>query len=260
LRALRVAAGLSQEEAGAKLHYNDQKISRFECGQVPGWHSLRAMLDVYGLPVNDWQPYLDLWELASKRGWWRAYGLDDLHYVSMEDQASIVREFHGDFIPGLLQTEPYARAVFSAMEMPRSQNSIDREVTVRMRRQQRLIGDTPLTLHTIINEPVLRQGVSREIMRSQMFRLLRRAELPNVTIQVIPDSAPLHPGWQGSFIVLRFPGDDFEIGYVEHAFGSVHIEGESQVRAARLRFDGLADLALSQSDSLALIDRVVADL
>ena len=261
LRTLRIQAGFTQQEAGRKLHYNDQKISRFECGQVRGYHSLRAMLDLYGLPVNDWEPYLDLWELATKRGWWLAYGLDNQQFVGMEDEASAVRQFQASFVPGLLQTEDYAREAFAQSKTPHSRKWVDDQIEVRMRRQQRLVGEEPLDLHAVVHEPVLRPSIPPDIMRPQLFRLLRRSELPNVTVRVLPGSAGLHDGWLGTFLVLSFPAPgDPEIGYVEHAFGSVHIEGASQVRAARLRFDGLAELALSPEDSRAFIDQAIADL
>lgn len=261
LRRLREQARLTQEEAGARLRYSDSKICRVEAGQLPDYHGLRAMLDLYGLIVNDWQPVLDLWELASKPGWWQAYGLDDQGYVSMEDEAEAVREFQPGFVPGLLQTEAYARLVFEASGMPRSKKATENQIAVRMRRQDRLTGDPALRFDAVIDEAVLRQRIEPGILRPQLRQIVERAELPNVSVRVVPHQAGLHDGHYGTFTVLSFPDkEDHDIGYVEHAFGAVHIEDDDEVATARLRFGYLADLALDPDDSAALLRRIVEEL
>lgn len=259
LRRLRERAGFSQLEAGKRLVYSEKKVSRFELGQVPDYHALRAMLDLYGLIVNDWERYLDLWDRARQRGWWQAYGLDAQGYVSMEDEAETVREFQTGFVPGLLQTEEYARTLFDSSAFPRSQKWIDRDVAVRMRRQQRLTGDPAIRLDAVIEEPVLRRCIEPGVRGPQLRRILERSELPNVTVRVLPADAGLHDGVYGPFTVLRFPdAEDPDVGYVEHALGAVHVEDGEQVAAARLRFGHLADLAFDPEDSRALIERLVA--
>lgn len=249
---------MTQEEAGLPVRFSVKKMSRIERGQLPDYNGLKGLLDVYGLPVNDWEPYLRLWELALEKGWWHGYGLDDQQYVSMEHEASELRQFQRSFIPGLLQTEAYARLVFATSNL--SRRSTDREVEVRLRRQQRLAADPPLALHAIIDEAVLRQGAQAEVMRPQLAHILDQTLRPNVTVQVLP-SAVLNSGLLGTFAVLHFPYDgDDDIGYVEHAFGAIHIESADKVRAANLRFNHLATEALSHADSTEWIERLAADL
>lgn len=250
---------MTQHEAATRLEFSLSKVSRIESGQRPGLHEFRAMLDIYGLPSGDWEPYLDEYRRAKENGWWRAYGLSDQGYVSMEDEASRVREFQNGFIPGLLQTEAYAEAIFAASGMLRSRHTIENQIAVRMRRQDRLTTQPALRLDTIIDETVLRQRVPPQVMRAQLALIVERSNLPNVRVRVLPRDIEPHDGQYGAFILLDFPEPaDPEIAYVEHAFGSVHIEEAEDVRAARLRFDQLAERALGETDSLRLLDRLAS--
>lgn len=243
LRRMREEIGMTQEEAGAKLVFSAPKICRIESGQLPGYHEFRAMLDVYGLPVNEWQSYVDRYWQAKADGWWRAYGLSDQGYVSMEDEARSVREFQPGFVPGLLQTEPYARAIFASSGMPRSKKWMENDIAVRMRRQERITADPPLRLGAIIDESVLRQRVAPDIMRDQIATIAERAQLETISVQILLRDIEPHDGQYGHFIVLDFPdAEDEDLAYVEHAFGSVHIEDADEVRAAKLRFDQLSGL------------------
>jgi transcriptional regulator with XRE-family HTH domain len=262
LKRLREQARLTQEEAGAPLRYSDSKISRIESGQLPDYAVLITLLDFYGLISDQHGPYVELWELACQPGWWNAYKLDDQGYVSMEHEATTVREFQPSFVPGLLQTEAYARELFAISLMPRSRTTIENQIAVRMRRQERLTVDDPLRYEAIIQEGVLRRpDADSAVQRGQLRRIIERAELPNVTVRVLPESAGKHDGLTGPVTLLRFPDtEDIDVAYVEHALGSVHIEDPEQVRAATLRLDHVARLALSPTESIEFIEQVVAAL
>jgi transcriptional regulator with XRE-family HTH domain len=256
LRELRERTGLTQDQVARAMRCSDSTISRFENGEPPGYHPLRSLLDEYRVTGDQWDAVVAIWERATAKGWWHAFGLDDQGYVSMEDEASLVREYQLGVIPGLLQTEAYARALFSASNEPRSRRRTENDIAVRMRRQDRLMSEPPLELHAIIDESVLHTDIDPATMRHQLRRILDRAELPNVSVRVLRRSAGLHDGRLGSFIVLGFPDrDDPDLAYVEHAFGSVHIEKESQVHAAKVRFDHLWSRA---DDSLDVLHRVAA--
>jgi transcriptional regulator with XRE-family HTH domain len=261
LRALREGARLTQAQAGKLLRYDGQKISRIEKGQVPDIHALEAMLDRYGLTVNEWQPYLAMWDRANEKGWWRAFGMDDTGFVSVEHDAQVIRSFEAQFIPGLLQTEPYMRAVFGMSRVRRAKRWIDNEVAVRLRRQRRLVGEPPLELRVVIDEFALRRRFSPDVMREQLMRIVEPAALPNVTFQVVPESVGPYPGMRGSFSVLSFPDhEEHDLGYVEHAYGVAYLEKAERVRECRLAFDHLSRLALSPDESIALIERRAAEL
>src|SRR5689334_3357555 len=143
---------MSQREAADRLNYNVPKLSRIENGQVPDIHALRAMLDIYGVIGDEETPYVEMWELAKEKGWWRAFGLDAQGYISLEHDASRVREFALAVIPGQLQIEQYTRNVFAGAAVKRSRKSIENDIAVRQRRQRRLIGDDPLEYHVVLFE------------------------------------------------------------------------------------------------------------
>lgn len=262
LRRLREEIGLSQQEAARALNYTDSTISRIEQGQLPNYHALRAMLDVYGLTADQWQPYLDMYDRAKERGWWQAYGVDARGFIALEHEACLVREYQPGYVPGPFQTADYIREIFARSRIGHSRRWVDNQVALRLKRQERLTADPPLRFHAVIEEHVLHRVVGgREVWRAQLRRIAERAELPNVTVRVLPHSVVAPDGWNGMFIVLSFPEtDDPDLAYVEHGFGSVHIEREDEVNGCRLAFDHLASLALAPAESVALIERVAAEL
>jgi transcriptional regulator with XRE-family HTH domain len=262
LRRLREESGLSQEDAARDLNCTDSTVSRVEQGQLPNYHALRAMLDLYGLTVDQWQPYLDMYERAKERGWWQAYGVDARGFIALEHEACVVREYQPGFVPGLFQTADYIRETSALSRIGHSRRWVENQVAMRLRRQERLTADPPMRFHAVIDEPVLHRVVGGPaVWRAQLRRIAERAELANVTTQVLPRSVVAPDGWNGMLIVLGFPEpDDPDMAYVEHGFGSVHIERKDEVTACRLTFDHLASLALAPGESIALIERVAADL
>ncbi|SFB00046.1 Helix-turn-helix domain-containing protein [Amycolatopsis marina] len=260
LRRLREQSRMTQEEVAARMRFSTAKMSRLEQGQLPNYHEFLAMLDLYGVIVSDYDEYIRMFDRARERGWWHAYGLDDKGFVSLEAEASEVRNYELGYIPGLLQTETYMRGSFVGARLPLPGEKLENEVAVRLRRQHRLTKEPLLRLHAIMDESVLWRPIpDAEGFRAQLRFLIERAHLPTVTLQVVPRTVAAHPGRAGSFVILRFPiPDEPEIGYVEHGFGSFQTEKASEVRAARLTFQHLEGLALDQTESLALIERVAA--
>lgn len=259
LREMREGAGLSVETAAPRLDWSASKLSRIENGQqAVDVHGVRSMLDLYE-GADRWDELLELTRHTRQRGWWRAYGLDDKGYVPLEAEATTVRDVTLGFVPGLLQTESYARATFEGSVKRHTGGEIDRYVAVRLRRQRRLTStDDPLTLVAIIDESVLhRQVGGREVMSDQRAQLVAVARLPSVTLQVLPFAAGSHPALTAGFTLLSL-GDLGvpDMAYVEHPIGAVHIDKESDVARATLALDRLRTLALSPDDSVALIERV----
>lgn len=255
LRRLREQNGYTQEEAARKLVFTDKKLSRIEQGQVPGYHEFLAMLDLYGIIVSDFDEYILMRERATEKGWWHAYGLDDRGFVSVEAEASEIRTYQLGFVPGLLQTEAYIRDTFAAARVPFEGRQLENEVAVRLRRQRRLVEDPLLTLHAVVDETTLhRQACDR----GQLQQIIERASLPNITFQVIPHAVGTHDGLVSSFLVVSFPDvGERDLAYVEYGFGALQIENEHEARAARLMFNHLADVALDEQDSLALVEGVL---
>ncbi|OZM70035.1 transcriptional regulator [Amycolatopsis antarctica] len=254
LRRLREQAGLNQNEVGDRLRFSNSKMSRVEQGRLSNYHEFLALLDLYGVIVADYNEYLTIFDRANEKGWWRAYGLDDRGFVSIEADASVVRNYELGFVPGLLQTETYIRNSFATARVPLRGERLENQIAVRLRRQLRLTEEPRLTVHALIDESVLRRPICDP---GQLRAIAQRAALPNVTVRVLPNDATAHGGLYSNFIVVNFP-DAAEPGlaYVEYGFGSVEIEQEQEVRAARLLFDHLTDLALSERDSLALVEQL----
>lgn len=246
---------MSQKEASDRLNYNVPKLSRIENGQLPDIHALRAMLDIYGVIGDDDAPYIEMWELAKEKGWWRTFGPEGQGYLSLEHDATRVREYSQGFVPGQLQLVRYMREVFAGATVQRSKKTVENNITIRRRRQQRLVGDNPLEYHAIIAESVLRNAD-----REQLLHLVESGLLPNVTIQVLLESARLHDGLAGSFTLLDLPfAGDPQVLYIEYMAGSLHIEDPDRVKAANLVFKRLSKLALTPEESAAWIERLAAE-
>jgi transcriptional regulator with XRE-family HTH domain len=264
LRELRLHAGLTIEAAAPRLDVSASKLSRIEnAHQGVDVHMVRSMLDLFDIGGDRWEEILELTREANVKGWWRAYGLDDRGYVPLEAEASTVRDFTVTYVPGLLQTTDYARALFKAALRRRSAETLEREVTVRMIRQERLISpDHPLELLAVIEESVLHRPVGGSgVMRAQLRHLVEATALATVTLQVLPTGIGAHPAIDGAFTVLSFEGlGEPDMGYVEHPMGSVHIEKEEDVKRARLVFDHLREVARSPAESVELIERAAAKM
>ncbi|HEX4701927.1 MAG TPA: helix-turn-helix transcriptional regulator, partial [Pseudonocardiaceae bacterium] len=263
LQKLREQAGLTQRAAAKRLHYSDSKISRFEAGQLPDYHGMCAMLDLYSLTYDQWDAYKEMWEIAAEPGWWAMYKLDNQGYVSMEHEAVSVREFQPCFIPGLLQTEAYTRMFFDKSLVPRSRKAINNQVEVRTRRQERVTGkENPLIFEAIIQECVLsRPEGDKAMYRAQLLRIVERAALPNVTVRVLPEAYGVHGGLVGALTLLSFPDkEDDDVVYLEHALGANHTDNAIEVTAGKLRIDHVRRLALDPAQSMEFVERMAAEL
>jgi transcriptional regulator with XRE-family HTH domain len=264
LRELRQKAGMTIEVAAPLLDFSPSKLSRIEnAHQGVDVHAVRSMMDIFGVGGERWGEIIELTREANAKGWWRAYGLDDQGYLPLEAEASTVRDFTVGFVPGLLQTPDYAREVFVSSLRRHTKATLDRDVMVRIIRQERLASSVdPLELQAVVEEGVLQRPVGgTAVMRGQLEHLIEVLALDTVTLQVLPTDVGAHPGISGAFTVLSFDGlGEPDIGYVEHPMGAVHIEKGEDVARARVVFDHLRSVALSPADSVALIERAVAQL
>ncbi|WP_307868851.1 Scr1 family TA system antitoxin-like transcriptional regulator [Umezawaea beigongshangensis] len=252
LRGMREAARMNLDVAAARLDKTRSSLQRMEAGETRvDVHLARSMMDLYD--VFD-AGLVDEVRRSLKPGWWVAHGVRDMGYLDLETEACLVREFAGLTVPGLLQTEPYVRALLSSGSLERTPEELDTQVVVRLHRQRRLGAD--LDLIALVDEAALRRQVGGpEVMRAQLEHLAAT----DVDLRVLPLSRP-HSGLEGGFIVLSFPepGDD-DMLYVAHAAGSVHIEAPADVNAATLKFGVLCSEALSRAESTALIEGLLRE-
>ncbi|MGH3759921.1 helix-turn-helix domain-containing protein [Actinophytocola sp.] len=261
LRQMREAAGLTLDEAAPQLDKTKSALSRLETAQSRAdVHIVRSMMDLY----DHYDPDLvQLAREAHRPGWWRKFGIEDRGFIDMETEASSVRVFSLVNMPGLLQTENYMRALFSSGKVRRTRVRLENDVAARLHRQQRLTDDEfPLELTAIIDEAALHRNVGGpEVMGEQLRHLVSRADLAEVTIQVLPNEFGVHAGMDGAFTILDFPNDeDPSVMYVEYPTGSLHAEKPEEVQEAKLVYNRLRSEALSPQDSVAFIERAVDGL
>jgi transcriptional regulator with XRE-family HTH domain len=248
IRKLREEARLTQQEAGERVHIEFRKLSRMERRQLPTYHELVMLLDAYGVLSGDYGPYLDLWQLAKRKPWWHGFQLRETRYIRMEDEADVKREFALGHLPTLLQTPEYARTTLNRCGKKLTKTMID----VRMRQQERLTSDPCLRLHALIHEPVLRQGIDR----AQYRRIVERAELPNVTLQVVPQRK-VHDGLLSSIILLSFDDpNEPDIAFSESLIGLQETQDQDCISPIRGMLDHVADGALPPDASLHLLKRL----
>jgi hypothetical protein len=174
-----------------------------------------------------------------------------------------VQDFTLSWVPGLLQTADYARALFTAVPLPRTEAELSDDVEVRMIRQRRLTSvEDPLELVAVVDESALHRPVGgREVLRAQLRRLAEVAALESVTLHVLPAEVGAHAALASAFTVLHF-GDlgEPDIAYVEHSLGNVMLERKAEVDRARLAFDRVRSDALDPAASLALIRRLAGGI
>ncbi|WP_331727781.1 DUF5753 domain-containing protein [Streptomyces sp. NBC_01176] len=268
LRRLREHAGNDQAAAAAHLECSTSKISRLETGQgLAKAMEIRSLLDLYGVTdESERAKILKLHKNAAEVGWWEQAEFEEILpsglgvYVGLEYDARAVQEWGLGFVPGLLQTEDYARAVFASLPL-RPQDEIERLVKVRMQRQKRLPqANGPLELWAVIDEPVLRRPIGGPaVMRAQLKALAESAAQQNITVQVYPANKDVHPGLRGSFSLLEFGPADPRIGYVDSPSGNAFLEKDKQVRALVATFDRLRAGALDPEESATLLNTLAAE-
>ncbi|MGW2153512.1 helix-turn-helix domain-containing protein [Nonomuraea sp. NPDC001699] len=230
LRRLRTEKGISREDAGYSIRASHAKISRLELGQVSfKQRDVADLLTLYGVTdPDDREPLLALARQANAPGWWHKYG--DLLpgwfevYIGLEGAASAIRTFENQFIPGLLQTPAYAKAVIRLGNEKALDSELDRRVTLRTTRQRRL--ESGLKLWAVIDEAVLRRPLGgAEVMREQVRHLLDATEERNVTVQVVPFESGGHAAAGGSFSILRFPERELpDVVYMEQLTSALYLD------------------------------------
>ncbi|MFI0975590.1 helix-turn-helix domain-containing protein [Streptomyces sp. NPDC021093] len=270
LRKFRERSRLSTAEAAEFLDCTKGKISRIENGHVPvRAPDLAALLQAYGVDDPAARERLSaLARRANRRrreGWWHQYGavLGDAYrdQIEMEAICERVRTYQAQLVPGLLQTEEYGRAVTVASRTWQTPEEVEQFVQVRLTRQQRLTGESPMEFWAILAEGVLRQQVGEPAaMRAQLEHIAAMAELPNITVQVLPFSRGVHPGMFGPYLLLSFPQvASLDLVLTETPTGNIWIERETDVARYQELFDTARTTALPATESLNFIRRTAKE-
>ncbi|GAA0856218.1 helix-turn-helix domain-containing protein [Streptosporangium amethystogenes subsp. fukuiense] len=259
LRRLREQAKLTPETAAHQLGWSRPKLNRIENARIAVTPSAVAdACDLYGVDFSTKAELVQLCKDAAVRGWWSAYS--DVFtgcYIALETEATAVRAWEPILIPGLLQSEEYAREIIRATRPELTKTQLDRHVSARMTRKVSLLGSDAPTLHALVDETALRRPVgSPGLMARQLNDLLQISGWSNITLQVLPLAAGAHGGVEGAFSVLSFDEEDPDVGYTECPSGDVYIEAADQVLRLTLTFERLRSACLSPEKSAALIAAV----
>jgi transcriptional regulator with XRE-family HTH domain len=261
LRRLRESAALPPERAAAALGWSRPKLVKFETARTaPSPGDVAAMLELYGAPEAYKIALIQLSRDVRKRGWWTAY--DDVlppSYAELEDDATQIRSWQVQEIPGLLQTDDYALAVIRLNTPDESEESQLRRLQARMARRAILTRHTAPALHAVIDESALRRPIGGpDAMRRQLTALLEAAERPQVHLQIALTGKGDFPGLEGSFVVLSFGGPiDLDVAYIKGVAGGIYVEDVEQVRRCRTKFERISKAALTPTESIALIEAIV---
>lgn len=236
LRRLREAKGISREDAGYAIRGSGSKISRVELGRVSfKERDVADLLTLYGVTdQSDRDIFLALVRESNQPGWWQRY--NDLmphwfqDFVGLEESASRIQTYEVQFIPGLLQTEDYARAVMLRGRPDAPPEEIDRRVNLRMQRQRLLASPQAPRLWAVIEEACIhRQMGGRKVLRDQLEHLLDLTKMSNISLQILPfelgGSAAETP-----FTLLRFAEPELpDIVYLEHLCGALYLDKTDEV-------------------------------
>ena len=270
LRRLRESGDFTGDDVAERLGWSASKVSRLEnARQAPRFADVRRLLDLYGVEGAYREQLLQLARDAVRRGWWEAFS-DALpepyaSYIGLEIEAEELWQWETQVVPGLLQTEAYAQAVeqrsHSTEVIPPSR--VDARVEARLERQSVLTREAPLRLSVVLDEALLlRRYGGAAVMAEQMRHLQELADLPNLTLQVLPLDGP-HPIATGSFTLLQFPlvgGIKFhDVVYIEHLNGCSYLEEETETYRHRLSFERLRAEALGPAESLERISRIARE-
>jgi Domain of unknown function (DUF5753)/Helix-turn-helix domain len=237
LRNLRESKGITRDDAGYTIRASGSKISRMELGRVSfKERDITDLLSLYGVDdPGERAALVDLARQANSPGWWHKYSdvLPDWFqvYVGLEEAATLIRVYELQFVPGLLQTADYARAVVQLGQRGASKAEVEHRVNLRMDRQRLLTRPTAPHLWAVVDEAVLRRPIGGvEVMRGQLERLIAAAKEPNVTLQVMPFRAGGHAAESGPFTLMRFPETDLpDVVYVEQLTSAVYLDKREDV-------------------------------
>lgn len=265
LRELRMEAQMTQEQVAARMEWHTSKLFRLENARSPrvNWLDIQGLLDLYGVASPQREALIQLAKDARKRGWWTSYrDVFTGSYVALEDAAHSMRRYCAELVPGLLQTEDYARSVIQALRPAYGTEDVERRVAARMERQALLSRDNAPELVCILNEAVLyRQVGDPQIMSKQLRNLADAMERSNITVRILPYSAGAHAAMEGPFVILSFPEDEYpDVIYIEGMMGDLYLESVEEIRRYTLTFETLDKASACPETSASLISKALKEI
>jgi len=269
LRAARQDKGLTQEQVATAMEWSLSKMNRIEKAKTGiSANDLKALLPLYEITNKArTEELLALARAARQTPWWRGYSdfapSSLLELIDYENAASAISHFEPMFVPGILQTEEYALAVLRAAYGEGSPaEAVPALVDLRTRRRHLLTSEGAPRFSFILDESVIRRLVdSPSVMRNQLMQLVTLADLPNVTIRLVPFTAGLHPGMRGPFKVIEFDDEpDEDIAFLEGPRGDFISDDPEEAKNYLATFHRVAQVALGSSDSVDLLRKAAGEL
>jgi transcriptional regulator with XRE-family HTH domain len=262
LRQLRTERGLSIDDVAERAMFSATKLSRLETGGVGASpRDIRDLCIVYGITdAAERERLMALAREGKQRAWWQQLGLPYATYVSLEVEATSISDYNPDIVPGLLQIEGYARAIFESGDPPLDPPTLEGRIKARIRRQALLARDDAPVFHCIVDEGALRRAIGGPaVMRAQLARIIEAASLPKVTFQVIPFEVGAHPGLDSNFVILEIAEPMVnDVVYVEGAAGNIYLETDTALERYKRIFSRLQSIALDPERSSAMVARIAA--
>ena len=267
LRRLREASGISAEKAGYEIRASRSKISRMETGRVGlKLRDVEDLLTLFGVTgEQEREKVITLAKRSRAPEWWTKYNdiLPDWFetYIGLESAAASIRSFEMQFVPGLFQTDDYARAVTRLGHQTASAAEVERRVGLRRKRQELLVRAQPPRIWVVMDEAVLRRPLGGvPVMRAQLRHLIEVAALPHVTLQVVPFARGGHAGAGGSFSILRFEEQDLpDVVYIEQLTSAVYLDQRSDIEHYLEVVDQLSGEALTPASTVRFIEQVARE-
>lgn len=264
LRRLREAQYISREEVAEAIRVTVGRIEEMEQGRTGfNQRDVTDLLTIYGVADEDERAMMAaLAQQANTPGWWQSYQTAVPEwlrtYIGLEQAASVIRTYEVQFVPGLLQTREYARAVIQLAHEYGPETEIQRRVSLRMRRQQILFGPRAPHLWAVVDEAALRRPIGgTETMRAQLRHLRAMSEMPHVTVQVMPFTVGGHAAAGGPVTLLRLPESELpDIVYLEQLDSSWYFEDASDIESYRRVTDRLVTSARPPSETAELLRRI----
>ncbi len=270
LRKARDGRGLTQEQVAASMDWSLSKVIRIESGTVGiSTNDLRALLRLYEVRDDaEAREFLELARAARRRGWWTqfrdAIPPSFMEYIGLEADASVHRYYQSYWVPGLLQTRAYARAmVIGTAPHEVDEDQVVSMVEVRMKRQEAVLDrPDPAEIVAYLDESVIRRLIGGPaVMREQLIHLVTVARRPNTTIRMLPFAAGPHPAMAGAVLIMEFPDEsDDPVVYLENALSGEILERPDDMGIFYRAFEKLDALALDAEDSIELIKKVADEL
>jgi len=259
LRRIREDAGLTIEQVAEAIGCSVSKISRIESANVtPAPRDVREMLELYKIRGVQLDSLVQVAREARERSWWHAYRdarADQATYVDFEVAVTSMLTYQMSLVPGLLQTEEYARAAIAALRPEMNAEDIERQVELRMARQSLLDREDAPTLSAILDEAVLCRVIGgSKTMAEQLRRLGEAAVSPRIELQILPFAAGAHGGMDGAFTILGFAGQVHpDIVHLENLTSDVYLQRPDEIRPYRSMFDRLSKASLSPDHTPAIL-------